>query len=259
MILTYDDNLSPGRRRFYQFSFFLCLVRIIVSMFRGAMAGTLIAILIATIFVESARRWKWVRSLLVSLLVAAAIMTALVMSIPPVRAVFNVALLGRLKLAINAGSGGGSLEFRQLETEVAMEDIREDPIIGHGPGSMITKHFDPLNYARVELYLHSGFVWYWYKLGILGIATVLAFFIGIYGTCLRLLRRKLHPPDRGWVIGTLAATIAMLPVIHTNNMLIRSQGAYAMTLLLFGLCMIALKYRDIPRDQLPPINGEVAQ
>jgi hypothetical protein len=256
MILTYDDFLTKNRRRFYQFAFFMSLLRVVVSLFRGAMAGTLIAIIFASFLVDSARRWKWVRSLLVFLTVIALITTVVVTTVPAAHAVFNVALVRRLKLALNAGSGAGSLEFRELETNVAMQDIAKDPIIGYGPGAKITKHFDPQNFSRVELYLHSGYVWYLYKMGVLGIGVVIAFFIGIYGTCINLLRRALHPPDRGWVIGTFAAMIAMLPVIHTNNMLIRSQGPYAMTLLLFGLCMIALKYKGIPRDQLPPVNGE---
>jgi O-antigen ligase len=228
-----------------------------MSLFRGAMAGTFAAILVATFLVEASRRRGWLRTLLVTFLAVVAVILILVATIPAARATFRVAFVGRIEQVIEKG-GGGSIQFRQLETESAMEDIRRQPILGYGPGVKITKHFDPEEYASSELYLHSGYVWFWYKMGVLGLGVVAAFFLCIYGTCISLLRRSLHPIDRGWVVGTLAATVAMLPVIHANNMLIRSQGAYALTLLLVTLCLIVERYRGVPRDQLPPGEKAVA-
>lgn len=255
MVLTYDDNLSIGRRRFYQFAFFLSIARVVVSMFRGAIGGTLLAIIIATLLVETGRRGKWVKSLVIfagSVLLIGAILIA---TVPVVRTTFNIALARRVSQALTQGLGGPSLQFRELETRAAFEDILERPIVGYGPGAMVIKNFNVKRNARVELYLHSAYIWFWYKLGILGLGVLIAFFAGIYGTCSSLLKRKLAAADRGWVIGTLSATIAMLPVIHTNNMLIRSQGAYALTLLLFGLSLIAMRYAGVPRDRLPSPEG----
>jgi O-antigen ligase len=255
MILTYDDKLTKKRRLFYEWAFFISLVRIVVSMFRGAIGGTLLAIVIASLLVESGRRWRWVKSLLVfsgAVVILGAIAIA---TVPVVRTTFNVALVKRINQAINQGAGSGSLKFRELETEDALDKIMLEPFTGYGPGAMVVKNFNENRFARVELYLHSGYVWFWYKLGVLGIVVLIAFFLGIYGTCIYLLRRKLHPPDRGWVIGTFAATVAMLPVIHTNNMLIRSQGAYALTMLLFGLSLIVMRYQGVPRDSLPEGEG----
>jgi len=258
MILTYDDNLGLKRRRFYQFAFFLSLARIVISMFRGAIVGTLLAIFIASFLIDQSRRKQWIKSLLVFVAAVAILGSLAIATVPVVRTTFNVALVKRINQAINQGAGSGSLKFRNLETEDAIEKVLRDPFIGFGPGAMVVKNFSPKQFARIELYLHSSYVWFWYKLGVLGIVVLIAFFSGIYGTCINLLRRKLHPPDRGWVIGTLAATIAMLPVLHTNNMLIRSQGAYALTLLLFGLSLIVLRYRNVPRNVLPPPEGDEA-
>jgi len=255
MILTYDDNLEIKRRRFYQVAFFFSIARVIVSMFRGAIAGTLIAIIIASFIVEQARRWRWVRSLLIFSGAVFIIGGILVATVPVIKTTFDVALVKRINMALKVGAGGTSLQFREYETQEAMERIKESPIIGHGPGSLITKFFKSEEFAKKELYLHSAYVWFVYKLGLLGVIVLLIFFGGIYLTCFELLRRKLHPSDRGWVVGTLASMIAMLPVIHTNNMLIRSQGAYAMTLLLVGLSLIVLKYRGIPKNELPPDKG----
>jgi hypothetical protein len=258
MILTYDERLEPGRKRFYQFAFFLSLFRVVVSMFRGAIGGTFIAIVIAAFLVEAGRRWRWVRSLLIFSAAVLIVGGILIVAVPVARTTFNVALVKRISQALSAGTGGASLQFRHLETQKALEDIRRQPILGYGPGALIDKNFDLRKDARHELYLHSAYVWFWYKLGVLGIGVLIAFLAGIYVTCIRLLRRKLYMPDRGWVIGTLAAAIAMLPVIHTNNMLIRSQGAYALMLLLFGLSMIAARYQGVPRDQLPSPEGAEA-
>jgi len=255
MVLTYDDELSLGRRRFYQFAFFLSFARVVVSMFRGAIGGTLLAIIIATFLVEAGRRKKWVRSLGIftgSVLVIGALLIA---TVPVVRTTFNIALAKRIGQALTQGAGGPSLQFREMETQSAFEEIMDQPIVGYGPGTMVVKNFNVKRFARIELYLHSAYIWFWYKLGVLGIGVLIAFFAGIYLTCSSLLKRKLAPADRGWVIGTLAATIAMLPVIHTNNMLIRSQGAYALTLLLFGLSLIVMRYTGVPRDQLPSPKG----
>jgi len=259
MILTYDDDLSPSRKRFYRFAFFLSLARVVVSMFRGAIGGTLIAIIIATLLVERGKRWKWIRSLLIFVAAVLLIGGITIATVPVARTTFNVALVRRINQALNVGAGGTSIQFRVLETDKAVEEAMRQPVLGYGPGSLIAKNFNPRKNARVELYLHSAYVWYWYKMGVIGIGVVLTFFLGIFGTCILLLKRKLDPPDRGWVIGTFAATIAMLPVIHTNNMLIRSQGAYALTLLLFGLCLIVMRYQGLPRDRLPQSGGVEAR
>ncbi|MFH1676805.1 MAG: O-antigen ligase family protein [bacterium] len=258
MIITYDDNLGIVRKRFYTFSFFFCTLRILISLFRGAMAGTILALIIVTFLVDSTARRKWLKNLFSITVVSVALMGIIITVFPIAGAVFNVVFLGRIKKALFTDTGDTSLQFRHLETQVALDDIREEPVFGYGPGSLINKNFDSEEYTTQELYLHSGFVWFWYKLGILGLLLLAAFFIGIYMTCFSLLRRTLHPPDRGWVIGTLAATIAMLPVIQTNNMVIRSQGAYALTLLLMGLCLITYRYRGIPRDRLPGDEGKAS-
>ena len=253
MILTHDENLDLNRKRFYQFGFVLSLARILISMFRGAIGGTLIAIVIASFLVDKVRRHKWHKNLVVY---AGSILLVVVLAcvaVPVVRTTVAIALVSRVvRLFGVVGGVDKSLQFRELETELAIEEIMERPVFGYGPGKMIIKNFRTKGNARVELYLHSAYIWFWYKLGILGLGVIIAFFAGIYSVCWSLLKRKLHPADRGWVIGTLSAMIAMLPVIHTNNMLIRSQGAYALTLILFGLAIIVLRYHGVPRDSLPP-------
>ncbi|MCK4721485.1 O-antigen ligase family protein [bacterium] len=253
MILTYDDNLKPERRRFYQFAFFLSLARIFISMFRGAIGGTVIAIIIATYLVEKTRRWQWVRSLVKFGIVLVIIGTMAAVLFPVVRTTLQVALFARIVRTFGgAGGGDTSMQFRELETETALDEILEQPVLGYGPGKMVVKHFRQGEFAQVELYLHSAYIWFWYKMGVVGLGVLLTFFTGIIWICISLLKRKLHRADRGWVVGTISAVIAMLPVIHTNNMLIRSQGAYALTLLFFGLSVIVMRYRGIPVDKLPP-------
>jgi O-antigen ligase len=251
MIITHDNNLEPSRKRLYQFGFILSLARVVISMYRGAIGGTFIAI----ILVDKIRRRRWHRSLLVyvgSLLLAIALGCAV---FPVVRTTVTVALMARvIRLFGYAGVVDKSIQFRELETELAIDEIMERPILGYGPGKMVVKNFRLNGFARVELYLHSAYIWFWYKLGILGLGVIIAFFAVLYSVCWALLKRKLYPADRGWVIGTFAALIAMLPVIHTNNMLIRSQGAYAMTLVLFGLVMIVHRYQGVPKDSLPPLE-----
>lgn len=251
MILVYDDKLSLKRRRFYQLGFFLSLVRVVVSMFRGAMAGVFIALFIAMLLTDRERRRRYLKTLGRVALIGTAIFAVLIMTVPVVRATFNVALVRRFETAIKYGAGGGSLAFRQLETMHAIDEIEENLIIGYGPGKFVTKHFNARKFAQHELYLHSGYVWYLYKLGIFGLIIVAAFYTGIIGYCIKLLRRKLFLGDRGWVIGTLAAFIAMIPVVHTNNFLIRSQAVYAEIILLVGLIMIAHRYRGLPANELP--------
>ena len=259
MILTHDDNLSPSRKKFYQFGFVTSLARIIISMFRGAMGGTFIAIIIATFLVDRIRRKQWGRSILVFAGSIFLVITLAAVAVPVVRTTVTVALVARvMRMFGYAGGVDTSLQFRELETEAALEEIMERPIIGYGPGKMVVKNFRPKGFARVELYLHSAYIWFWYKLGILGLGVIIAFFAGLYAVCWSLLKRKMYPADRGWVIGTLAGLIAMLPVIHTNNMLIRSQGAYALTLVLFGLALIVHRYQGVARDALPsPEDAEL--
>jgi len=255
MLLTYDDEMPKLRRRFYQFAFLFSLTRVIASLFRGAMAGTILAIIIASFLVDRSRRWLWIRSLLIFITVTIAILGILVVTVPAARATFRVQLLRRVQQVMEQGTEAGSLEIRQLEAARALEVIARDPVIGQGPGAYLRMHFYPEEFAKDELYLHSGYIWYWYKMGILGLGTILVFFIGVLGTCIKLLRRKLSLFDRGWVIATLSSSIAMLPVIQTNNMFVRFQGAQALGLLLFGLVLIVLRYRSVPPDELPGVEG----
>jgi O-antigen ligase len=261
MILAHDDNLSPWRKGFYQFGFVASLARVFVSMFRGAIGGTFIALVIATFLIDKLRRRKWGRSLLVFVGSLFLLLALGVVTVPVVRTTVTVALAAKvLRMFGIVGGVDTSIQFRELETETALDAIMERPIIGYGPGKLIVKNFNTEDFARVELYLHSAYIWFWYKLGVLGLGVIIVFFGGIYAVCWSLLRRKLYPADRGWVIGTLSAMIAMLPVIHTNNMLIRSQGAYALTLILFGLVVIVLRYQGVPRDILPPPeHSEITQ
>jgi O-antigen ligase len=258
MILTYDDNLKPARRGLYLVGFFGSLVRVIVSLFRGAMAGTLLSILLLAFLTDRTRRWRLLKMFVIFALVAVLLGSFLVATVPVVRATFNVALVRRVQSVVSEKGSDKSLQFRRLELYKVWDDIQRRPIFGYGPGSMIVKNFNLNENARVELYIHSAYAWFWYKMGILGLMTLLIFFLGIYGTCIKLLLRSLHPPDRGWVLGTLAATVSMLPVIQTNNMLVRAQGAFSLMLLLFGLCMIVSRYQGIPRDQLPSPQGDEA-
>lgn len=254
MILTHDDDLPLWRRRLYQAGFYTSLVRIIVSLFRGAMAGTFLAIVILLFVIEANRRWRWFRMLLIFTVFTLGLGSLVVATVPAARATFNVALVRRVQNVVQ-GTGDKSIQFRILEFEKVWDEIRRRPILGYGPGQMLAKNFNPKENAHEDLYIHSAYAWFWYKMGILGLALLIVYFSGIYGTCIKLLRRTLHPPDRGWVLGTLAATIAMLPVIQVNNMLYRPQGAFSLMLLLFGLCMIATRYQSVPRDRLPPPEG----
>ncbi|MCX6646721.1 MAG: O-antigen ligase family protein [bacterium] len=253
MILIHDDNLGLARKRFYQFGFVASLARVFISLFRGAIGGTFIALVIATFLIDKVLRRKWGRSLLVFIGSLFLILALGCVAVPVVRTTVTVALAVRvMRMFGMVGGVDSSIQFRELETETAWDEIMDRPIIGYGPGKLVVKNFNTEDFARVELYLHSAYIWFWYKLGILGLGVIIVFFGGIYAVCGSLLKRKMYPADRGWVIGTLSAMIAMLPVIHTNNMLIRSQGAYALTLLLFGLVMIVLRYQGVPRDALPP-------
>ncbi len=257
MILVYDDKLGVNRRRLYQFAFFFSLIRVVVSLFRGAIAGTFLAIIITIFLVDASRRWRWVRTLLTFILAVTLVFLVLVSTVPAARATFNIALVKRVQALMTKGTAGASIRFRLFEMQKALEDMERQPILGYAPGSRMVKHFRATEFAKEELFLHSAYMWFWYKMGVLGLAVLATFFIGIYTSCIMLLRRTVHPPDRAWVIGTLAATIAMLPVIHTNNMLVRVQGASALLLLLFGLCLIVTRYRGIPRTQLPPAEETV--
>lgn len=108
-----------------------------------------------------------------------------------------------------AASQDLSLINRFVETGVAWEYIKKNPIIGYGFGVPIKYYSLVLEYTRVESYVHNGYVGVWYRHGLIGAALVLTFYFGAMWSAFRTLRhRTVQHFDRLIAIAAMACLAA---------------------------------------------------
>lgn len=126
-----------------------------------------------------------------------------------------------------SGADGTSDVYRILETEVAVEQLSGDWLVGRGPGATINKRFRGSEVVSAEAYLHNGFLWYVLKVGLLGLAFVLWAYGLFFWVGIRALRVVgLEPWERALTIGYLASVAPLLVTAWTNNIIGAPTGMY---------------------------------
>jgi O-antigen ligase len=70
-----------------------------------------------------------------------------------------------------------SLTQRVIETEAILKQIMENPVLGWGLGAKFRRYDIFYETHILSYYAHNGYLYLWYKLGILGITSYMVFYI----------------------------------------------------------------------------------
>jgi hypothetical protein len=107
--------------------------------------------------------------------------------------------------------------YRLDERTNVIDTIREHPVTGIGMLVPWSPRFTPLSVEHPEarLYVHFAALWYWLKLGILGLVAYASLLIASAFTAWRVWRRSPEPLLRAFGLGSLCAFAGLVAIETT--------------------------------------------
>jgi O-antigen ligase len=117
-----------------------------------------------------------------------------------------------------------SVRERIAESSAAVTMIAQSPLVGHGLGAEL-RHFHTIDlWTKSSLFIHNGYLFLLFKVGILGTMIFLCFFLL---TCLKAVQLSRTLPrgfPRAAIQGFSGVLIAMLFVTITSNVFISKES-----------------------------------
>jgi O-antigen ligase len=109
-----------------------------------------------------------------------------------------------------------SLHARYNETQSVIQYIALNPIIGYGLGSTF-RFFNPILGAMQEVfYIHNGYLFLWFKLGIVGLGLFLLIYIYRLWEAIKIIYKSQHSLDYFLLCAIASMLIAMLAISITS-------------------------------------------
>jgi len=130
------------------------------------------------------------------------------------------------------GLGGGtilldlSLQSRIAETQVVMEKILQNPILGWGLGSFIRFHDPLIGSIRETWYIHNGYLFLWLKLGIAGVACYLIFHYHRLRTAMGLFKLRKDKLEGYLLAGIVSILVSMLFISVSSPQFITRESVF---------------------------------
>lgn len=201
---------------------------VIVTLTRSLWVVTVLGLIIVAYYVGPAEKKR-----LISYFTAAVAVIAIVGLIYLDVTLFILDLLLFRFKSFGAGLADLSVTDRIYETQRVWGKIRQNPITGWGFGAEYLK-YDVIirRTSSYTSYVHNGYLGMWFKIGILGLLTILAYGVTLYRTALRIFRNT-----RSTVMRTICITImAYLPAaaLMNNTSPVVSTYEGMLLLILFG-------------------------
>jgi O-antigen ligase len=136
--------------------------------------------------------------------------------------------------------------YRIDERRNVMEDIRRHPLTGLGMNVPWTARY-PLSEEHDRNYTHIVLLWYWLKLGILGVISFVWLYAVALWTALRVWRRH---PDPVIQLGALAAVGGLVGLVIVE-LTASFTGVEPRLSIVFGalLGLIAAAWRQLPQER----------
>jgi O-antigen ligase len=255
-VLIYcGKDIPRGWRIFYGFSLWAFFLRLIFSLFRGPIAATLLAFVVIYFLFPPIKRLEMRRYFLRMAAITFICILLFIWIVPfggmVLKGIFVERFTGMFRQGEKYESAKLSLEFRAAETQVAMGEIMDYPIIGHGPGAEIAFRFVANMDAEKRAYIHNGYLWLWHKFGIAGPISIVLFLLTPFVRGLQLRRKKLTDVESAFLIGVMASTICIFPAIVTNSIIARGQG---LVMLVMCFAILLTIERRVLRDEGMDIN-----
>ncbi len=112
---------------------------------------------------------------------------------------------------------------RIVETQTVWNLIKHNPIVGYGLG-MTYSFISPIPREMPTWYVHNGYLYIFFKLGIFGLLSFLAFYIKSIKMGFRFQKNSVDPFLRAIFLGFLAVLIGMLLVSMTSPQFIQKDS-----------------------------------
>ncbi len=120
-------------------------------------------------------------------------------------------------LTLEATTADRSLHNRNIESAAVLEQISTSPLLGHGLGASF-KTYNLFSKEHVESwYVHNGFLFLWFKLGLIGLLLFLYIYMSMMGRSYRFFREEEEPWRKGFGLATLCILFSMLVVSYTSG------------------------------------------
>jgi O-antigen ligase len=214
---------------------------VIVTLTRSLWVVTVLGLIIVAYYVGPAEKKR-----LFSYFVAAVAVIATVGLIYIDVTLFILDLLLYRFKSFGAGLADVSLADRIYETQRVWEKIMQNPITGWGFGAEYLK-YDVIirRTSSYTSYIHNGYLAMWFKIGILGLITIIAYGVTLFRTALRIFRHT-----HSTVMRTVCITImAYLPAAALMNITSPVLSTYEGILLLILFGSVVSWYSSTYPDQ----------
>jgi hypothetical protein len=175
------------------------------SFWLGGIAG-FVVLIVAT----SGKRPRW-RSMAVTAVAIGAIV-GLSLSVGALPSSDNVVLRRAQELTALTGNNKGiGDQYRVAERRNALENLERHPITGLGVGVGWTEYERlPTVFGTGRQYVHSTVLWFWLKLGLLGVVAYLLFMAAGIHAGWRVWKRHSDPTFRMAGLGAVAAVVGLV-------------------------------------------------
>lgn len=189
------------------------LVALILTFSRGYWIGLLIGIAVMLLILEGQQRVRVLVTMMLFALAGTGILYAVFsyLSSPILQTVAT-----RLVGANVDFLKDRSLQSRFAETKIILGQILQNPILGNGLGTLFRFH-DPLRGSVNETwYIHNGYLFLWFKLGIGGLFCYLYFYSKKLREALSVYRNGVADFEEYLSLGITAVLASMLVVSITS-------------------------------------------
>ncbi len=228
VIIYCRKDVSRGWMIFYHFSLWAFFLRLIIAMYRGPIAATFLAMAFVY-FLSAPDKRALMRIFFLRMLIIIAIVVVLFITVVPygdvvIQATFVERFTGLFQQGEEHELAKASLAERKWETDTAWNEVKEHPIVGHGPGAELDFRFYSRQDTDRRAYIHDGYLWLWHKFGILGPISIIFFLLAPFIRGWQLRRKELSTTEMAFLIGAMSATVSIFPAIVTNSIIARGQG-----------------------------------
>jgi O-antigen ligase len=149
--------------------------------------------------------------------------------------------------------GDPNVQYRLLENQAVLKQVRQRPLTGYGLGKSFTPDYTKYGVPRApQWYIHNNYLWILQRMGVVGLALfawfVIAFLFPRGG--LRRLPVEKDPWLGGIAIGSRALLVALLFVSITSPQF-NTMGNVAAVATVLGTAEVARRLLDEPAGEAP--------
>lgn len=192
----------------------LYMVGVVISQARALWVAIVLALAVAFVFLDAERR---TRMIVTVTLWAGLVLLAAYLILGDFFMVVLLGLLERLLTLQGAATRDVSLVNRFVEWQAAFEQIRQNPILGHGFGVDYSYYSLVFEATYFTSHVHNTFIGIWYRHGLVGLSMYVALWtIVLWRAWIMLRASHIDPQIRLIVLICFSSLLALLLASNTE-------------------------------------------